>query len=249
MAKVNEIVKFLDKELKIRSIPDRSKNGLQVRCKSNIEKVGFAVDSDLLTLEKAKLNGVDMLIVHHGIIWKPLKYKDLVKKKISFLKKNNMSLYGAHLPLDAHEKYGNNIELCRILDLIKTKKFGGYEGAIVGFAGEFKEPKDINEIAQILDKKLETQCKVFEFGKKTIKKIGIVSGGGTDSLPDAVKQKKDCFLTGETGLGAYRRAQDYKMSMIVAGHYATETLGVKALMPVISKRFKVQTIFIDNKGI
>jgi len=249
MAKLKEIVDFLNKELKIKSIPDSSKNGLQVKAKTEITKIGFAVDSDLSTLEKAKEAKVDLLISHHGIIWLPLKYKDLLKKKIDFLKKSNISFYACHLPLDAHYNYGNNIELCRLLGLVKTRKFGKYHGATVGYSGEFKKPKSLNEIASILNKKLDTKCKVFAFGKKIIKSIGIVSGGGTDCLPDAVEQKKDCFLTGETGLGAYRRAQDYPMSLIIAGHYATETLGVKALMPVLSKRFKVQTVFIDNKAI
>ena len=249
MAKLINIVKFLNKELKIKSIKDSSQNGLQVNCKKEINKIGFAVDSSLAVLDKAKKAKVDMLIVHHGIIWKPLKYKDLITKKIAFLKKNKISFYGAHLPLDAHYNYGNNIELCRILGLIKTKKFGNYHGQPIGYSGEFKKSKTMDQISKVLNKKLHTRCKIFAFGKTKIKSIGIVSGGGSDCLPDAVKQKKDCFLTGETGLGAYNRAQDYKMSMIVAGHYATETLGVKALMPVLSERFKVKTIFIENNAI
>ena len=249
MAKLKEIVDFLNKELRVKYVKDHSKNGLQVKANTKIQKIGFAVDSSFSTIEKARKAKVDMLIVHHGIMWKPLKYKDLVNKKIDLLKKSNVSFYGVHLPLDAHHKYGNGIELCRLLGLVKTKKFGNYDKVLVGYAGEFKKPKRLKEIASIINKKLDTKCKVYDFGKNIVKKIGIVSGGGADCLPEAVKQKKDCFLTGEIGLGAYNRAQDYKMSMIVAGHYATETLGVKALMPILRKRFKVETLFIDNKAI
>lgn len=249
MAKLNDIVKFLNKELKIKSIKDSSMNGLQVKCKSQVNRIGFAVDGCLSTFELAKKAKVDLLIVHHGVKWKGQKYPELAKKRISFLKKNKISLCGYHLPLDAHSKYGNNIELCRSLSLIDTKKYAKYHGSPIGYSGEFKKPTSLNQIAKVLNKKLKTKCKIYDFGKKTIKSIGIVSGGGSDSIEETVKLKKDCFLVGETNLGSYQRAKDYKLSLIIAGHYATETLGVKALMPVINEKFKVKTVFIENKAI
>lgn len=249
MAQLNDIVKFLNKELRIKSIKDSSRNGLQVKCRNEVNTIGFAVDSSLSTFEKALRENVDLLIVHHGIKWKPQKYFEVTEKRINFLKKNKISLYACHLPLDAHSKYGNNIMLCRVLDLTKIKKFGKYHGESVGFSGELNRELDIYEAAEILNIRLNTNCKIFDFGKRRVKSIGIVSGGGADAIEDAVKEKKDCFLTGEIGLGEYNRAKDFGLSMIVAGHYATETLGVKALMPVLSKRFKINAVFIEDEGI
>lgn len=246
MAKLIEITKFLDKELKIKSIQDSSKNGLQVRCKNEVKKAGFAVDASLSTFELAKKANIDLLIVHHSLKWKPQKHREVYKKRLGFLEKNKISLYGVHLPLDSNEKYGNNIELCRILDLIEIKKFALYKGSKIGYSGKFKKSTNLEKISGILNKKLKTKCKFYSFGKKTIKSIGIVSGGGGDHIDDAFNEKLDCFLVGEIDLGDYNRAKDFKLSIILAGHYATETLGVKALMPIISKRFKVKTVFIDN---
>jgi dinuclear metal center YbgI/SA1388 family protein len=243
MAKLNSIVRFLNKELRIKKVKDASRNGLQVKAKTEINRVGFAVDPSLSTFEKAK---VDLLIVHHGIKWKPQKYKELTRKRIEYLKKNNISLYACHLPLDCHYKYGNNIELCRLLGLRDTKKFGGYHGAKIGYEGVFSRPVKIGRIAQLLNKGIKTKCDVYPFGKKQIRSVGIVSGGGSDAIEDAVKEKLDCFLVGEINQGAYNRAKDYGLNMIVAGHYATEITGVKALMPLMKERFKVQTVFIDN---
>ncbi len=247
MVKLSKIKVFLDKELKIRKIKDYSKNGLQVKCKEEVKKIGFAVDGCLSTFEKAKKNKVDLLVVHHGIKWKTQKCKELDKKREQFLKKNNISLYAAHLPLDLHSQYGNGIELCRILGLVKTKKFGKYHGIKVGYKGEFVSGIGINKIANILNKSLKTKCDVFPFGKKKIKSIGIVSGGGSDAMEEAVKDKLDCFLVGEINLGAYNRAKDYKMNMVAAGHYATETGGVKALLRLLKQKFNIETIFIDNQ--
>jgi len=245
MPSLLQIVRFLNKELNIRKIFDTSKNGLQVKNKKRIKKVGFAVDACLSTFEKAKKAKVDLLIVHHGLKWKKNKYKELTKKREDFLNKNQIALYAAHLPLDLHSKYGNNIQLCKLLELTKIKKFGRYYGFKIGYKGQFKKPITINKLANILNKKLKTKCMILPFGKKIIKSIGVVSGGASGVLEDAVKEKLDCFLLGEIPLNAYHRAKDYKINMIVAGHYATETLGVKALMPILKQKFNVKTVFID----
>ena len=159
MVSLDKISKFLDKELRIKKIKDSSKNGLQIKAKKDIKKVGFAVDCCLSTFEKAKKAGVDLLIVHHGIKWRPQKYKELTEARTLFLKKNKIALYGAHLPLDAHKDYGNNIGLCRILQLKEIKKFGKYHGASIGFKGKFRKNKSLKEIANILNKNLKTRCR------------------------------------------------------------------------------------------
>jgi len=245
--KLNTIVRFLNKELKISKIKDDSKNGLQVRCNPEVKKIGFAVDGCLSTFEKAKKAKVDLLIVHHGIKWSPQKKPEINKKREMFLKKNKISLYGVHLPLDAHNKYGNNIVLSILLGLKNIKKFGKYRGSKIGYMGKFEKATPLNAIAKLLNKKLKTKSKVYVFGKKTIKTIGVVSGGGALAIQEALKERLDCLLTGEMGLGDHNWAQDTKLSMIIAGHYATETVGVKALMPLLKGRFGVKIVFIENK--
>jgi dinuclear metal center YbgI/SA1388 family protein len=246
MVSLSKIRTYLDKELNIKKIKDSSKNGLQVKCNQEVKRIGFAVDGCLSTFIKAKKLKIDLLIVHHGIRWKPQKYKEITKKREEFLKKNNISLYGAHLPLDAHENYGNNIELCRLLNLKKTKKFGRYNGFKIGYNGIFNKPVSIGYISDKISDSLKIRCNVYSFGRKKIRSIAIVSGGGASSIEEAIKKNLDCFLVGEIDQGAYCRIRDYKLNVITAGHYATETLGVKALMQPLKEKFNVQTIFIDN---
>ena len=198
------------------------------------------------TFEKAKKANIDLLIVHHGIKWKPQKYRKLARQRIAYLEKNNIALYACHLPLDSHSNYGNNIELARLLNLKEIKKFGAYHGAKIGYEGVYSKPLHISTVANILNSSLNTKSDVYTFGKRSIKSVGIVSGGGSDAIEDAVKENLDLFVVGEMSLGAYNRAKDYKLSIIVAGHYATETVGVKALMPLIKEKFKTRTVFIDN---
>jgi len=243
MVLLKEIVEFLDGELGVKDVEDSSNNGLQVSGNKGVKKIAFAVDACMEVFEKAK--DFDMVIVHHGISWDDsLKYLTGINySRVKFLIDNNISLYGAHLPLDKHPKHGNNAELCRIFGLKHIHGFGDYNGQVIGFAGE----RDISlkEFIKEIEKKLDTKCLLFEFGKKQIKKIGVVSGGGSSALNEAIEKGLDCFVTGEVPHHTYQLAKEGNINLIAAGHYATETFGVKALMNILKEKFDVDVKFID----
>lgn len=245
---IKNITSFLNRTLRVRSIKDSSVNGLQVRsCKTGeINTIGFGVDGCISTFEKARRLDVDLLVVHHGITWRPQKDKDLANARAAYLKKSNMALYAAHLPLDLHEDCGNNIQLCRLLKLQELWKFGRYHGIKIGYAGIFKKAITPDAVASLLNKKLKTTCRIYRFGKERIRTIGVISGGGGDVLHDAVKERLDCFLVGEIDLAVYNAAKEHGMNLIVAGHYATETVGVRALMLPVGDAFGVTTVFVSD---
>lgn len=248
-ATIAAISRFLNSTLQVRSIKDASRNGLQVRSRKTgaIRKVGFAVDGCLSTFEKAKKRGVELLVVHHGISWRPQKDRDLEMARAAWLKKNNMALYAAHLPLDLHEEYGNNMQLCRLLGVQDPVRFGKYHGIRIGYAGTFKKAVSLDALASVLNRDLDTQCRIFPLGNKRIGTIGIISGGGGSLLKEACAAKLDCFLVGEIDLAVYNAAREYGMNLIVAGHYATETVGVKALMALVRENFGVDIVFVADK--
>ena len=247
-ASAANIAGFLNRTLQVRKIRDSSANGLQVRSDSTgiIKKVGFAVDACLSTFEKAKKLKVGFLVVHHGIKWRKQKNRDLAKQRTAYLIRNRMALYAAHLPLDLHRIYGNNMQLSRMLDVQHLRKFGRYHGIKIGYAGTFKQSVTINAIKEILNRKLRTKCRVFPFGRERIRSIGIISGGGGSLLLEACREKLDCFLVGEIDLTVHNTAKELGMNLIVAGHYATETVGVRSLMPLIRDTFGVETVFVDD---
>ena len=248
-ATIAGISRFLNSTLRVRSIKDASVNGLQVRSRKTgvIKKVGFAVDGCLSTFEKAKKQGIELLVVHHGISWRPQKDRELEKARTAWLRKNNMALYAVHLPLDLHEEYGNNMQLCRLLGVQDPVRFGKYHGIRIGYAGTFKKATTLDALASLLNRDLDTQCSVFPFGKKGLRSIGIISGGGGSLLKEACTAGLDCFLVGEIDLAVYNAAREYGMNLIAAGHYATETVGVKALLPLVREFFGVDTVFVSDK--
>lgn len=244
----HDVSEFLNKELKITDIEDDSNNGLQVENQGRIKKIGFAVSATMEVFELAKKSACQMIVVHHGISWKDsLKFiTDVNYKRMKFLINNNIALYGCHLPLDKHAKLGNNIQLSKSLGLKNIKEFGEYNKFTIGFMGNLKKEISLRDFVKIIEDKLKTTCDVLDFGKNKVKKVAIISGGGSRMADQAAKHKADVYLTGEPSLSAYSIAKELSINLVYAGHYATETLGVKALAALLKKRFGVKTVFLDT---
>jgi len=247
-ATIRNIAAFLNRTLCVRTIKDASVNGLQVRSEKNgsIKTVGFAVDACISTFRKARKRNVDLLVVHHGIKWRPQKDRETARRREAYLRENALALYAVHLPLDLHPRYGNNSELCRLLELRDVGKFGRYHGIKIGFQGTFGSKAAPSDVARLLNRRLATRCRVLALGPDRMRTMGVISGGGGSMLAEAVKEGLDGFLVGEIDLAVYNAAAESGINVIAAGHYATETLGVKALMPLVAERFTVKTVFIDD---
>ncbi len=248
MTKLKDIVKFLDNYLKISEIKDESWNGLQFEEKENINKIVFAENASADIFKKAVQEKGDLIIVHHGHFWKEgnPSFRNWGRERLEILLKNKISLYAAHLPLDCHKEVGNNAQLLKLLGAKIKIGFGKYEGQIISFIGEFKKPILAKEIVKKLIQKLGVKCTPILFGPTKIKTIAVCSGGGGYGIFfEALNKKVDLYLTGDT-IDIYTTAKDAKFNVIFAGHYATETVGLKSLMEVVRKKFEVKTIFIDD---
>ena len=243
MATAQIISSFLDQQLKVSCISDRSINGLQIESSVMVHKIGFAVDACMESFELAVKTGCQMLVVHHGLVWGGIKAVcGSTYSRLAYSIKNQLALYASHLPLDLHPEYGNNIQLARLLCLSEIEHFGKYEGIDIGFMG--KTSTSLGEIKKILAKSgIKTDC--LAFGKTEISTIAVVSGGACDVLPQAIAQKVDLFITGEPVHQAYQEAKENGINVIFGGHYETEVWGVKALMPLLQEQFKVAVEFLD----
>ena len=244
---LKKIVSYLDKELKIKSIKDDSCNGLQFKGKSEVKKIAFGVDACLELFEKAEHRKADMIMVHHGMLWKNKTLKDLndiERIRFGILKKNKISHYVCHLPLDAHPKLGNNAQLSELFNFKNLKSFGEYEGTKIGYYGELKKPIKINEFVNYVSRKVG-KPRTLLFGSKIVKKLGIVSGSGTEAIKEMNKLKIDTILIGEHKHSTYHKAKELRVNVVSAGHYATEIFGVKAVAKDLEKKFGVETEFID----
>jgi len=247
MADLNRIVAFLNREMHIEEYPDASHNGLQVENSGSVNKICCGVDASMEFFKRAQKTGADLLICHHGISWgDSLKQiTGLNYRRLAFLLKHDIALYACHIPLDAHSQLGNNALLCKALGLRNKKLFGDYRGKLIGYYGSLPRSHKYALLKKRVEKILGNSVHSLEFGKKSVKTIGVVSGGGSDWIEEADRLKIDVFLTGEASLAGYNTANDCGINVIFGGHYATESFGVKALGKDLEKKFAVKSEFID----
>ena len=248
MTELKKMVAFLDKELCLEAFSDSSNNGLQVENSGKVKKVCCGVDASMEFFVAARDAGAHLLICHHGLSWgnSLAHITDLNYTRLKFLIENDMALYAAHLPLDAHPRYGNNALIIKALGLKHLKPFGMYNGSFIGFEGAFDKAMTYSAFKKRVSKVTgcsELQC--MDFGRKHIKTVAVVSGGAAGEIAEAGKKGIDVYLSGEAGLVAYSLAQEYGINAVFAGHYATEVFGVRALGELLSKRFSVPSNFID----
>jgi len=244
-ATLKQIASFLDRELDIAGFTDSSANGLQVEGRAEVRRVGLAVDACMPSFRAAAERGCDLLIVHHGLIWDGVRaVRGVFRKRLAFLLENDIGLYAAHIPLDAHAKLGNNVLLARALGLKKLKPFCRYRGRDISFAGELARPVSACELAARMAKKLATKTRVVGDRRARVRRIGVVSGGGSFAVNEAEEVGLDALFTGEGTHAADLDAAESGVVVIYAGHYETETLGVKAVGKALAKRFGVRTEFL-----
>lgn len=243
--KLKTLVGFLNKELDVENIRDESLNGMQVEGGPDVRKVGFAVDAAMATIKKAKKEGCDILIVHHGLFWKTIKpMSGILGRRVKAIFDSGMTLYAVHLPLDSHPKYGNNIQLAKLFGLKNLKRFADYKGQVIGYKGTIPSTSVSNFVMTMRDK-LDSNVSVYDQGKEKISTIGISSGGSAFSVHEAIEAELDALMIGESGHSHYHEFLESGINIFVGGHYATETWGLKALQKLLEKKFKVKTVFID----
>jgi len=241
-----ELVQYLDEYLQVGRIQDESRNGLQVEGRPEVRHLALAVDACLDTFQQAGQVGADLLIAHHGLYWEA--YRPLVGahlRRIRALLEHDLSLYAVHLPLDAHPEVGNNAVLAQILGLEVVGPFGDYHGVRVGLEARPAGPVAPQEFARLVQERLEVPVTLQAYGPPQVRRVGIVSGGGASLIRQFGEEGMDLFLTGERSHSYYHMAGELGIHVVYAGHYVTETVGLKALGRHLAERFGLQTSFLD----
>lgn len=229
---------------------DASPNGLQVGPETGeVEHVAVAVDAAEATVEAAAEAGADLLLTHHGIVWGGMeRLTGTHYRRMAPLIENDMPLYVSHLPLDGHQELGNAAGLAGLLELTDCDPFGAVGPEYVGQCGHVTDGYTASELRSVLERELDTggqSVQVLDFGPAEIRDIAIVTGSGSDWIDEAVEEGVDALVTGEGKQKAYHEAREAGLTVVLAGHYATETFGVQALADVLEE-WGLKTTYIDH---
>ena len=246
MPTVSEFVDYANDYLRVEEIEDwpNALNGLQIENSGKVTKIGAAVDVSTRVLAAAAKKNVDLLIVHHGLFWPGLlSVTGSLRRQLKIAFENDIALYSAHLPLDVHAKVGNNAQLASALGLKSTKRFLKEKGRAVGLKAKTSVSRAV--LVRKLKTVLRGPVKTFNFGPASPKKVGIVTGAAGSEIYRVAEEKIDTFITGEAPHWAAVAAEELGMNLLLGGHYATETFGVKALAAHLSQRFALPWEFLN----
>jgi dinuclear metal center YbgI/SA1388 family protein len=247
-AALSDILTELDSLLQPNRFHDYCPNGLQVPGPAEITSIATGVSANIDLFELATAERADLLIVHHGILWgdSPSPIDLPLKRRLQTLFDANIALAAYHLPLDAHPEIGNNALLARALGAEAIEPFALHHGEPIGCLARFSgEGLPASELFARIRRATSREPLVFDSGPALVKSLALVTGAGADYLADATAVGADAFLTGEPAERVMAQARESGLHFIAAGHYATETFGVKRLGEHLAERFSLRHVFLD----
>ena len=248
MARVADLIEHLDAILEPGAYPDLGPNGLQVPGAGEVQRVVTGVSANKALIDRAIELGAQLLLVHHGLFWdfQPTGLSPLQAERLRALFRHDVGLAGYHIPLDAHAEHGNNALLAEGLGCADHQPFGAWRGATIGRRGQFAgDGVAADELWRRVAELTGREPLVQGAGPERVRTIGIVSGSGADALDEAVGLGLDAFLTGEPREHVMGEAGEAGIHFVAAGHYATETFGVRRLGELLAARFGVEHEFAD----
>jgi dinuclear metal center YbgI/SA1388 family protein len=242
MASRDEIVAYADEYLDVASYPDYGPMGVQVVGAPEVRKVACGVSASRELFERAATAGAQMLLVHHGLFWErdTRVVGEALRGRLETLFHGDLSLVAYHLALDAHPEVGNNALLADELGITREGRFTDW-----GYGGRLEQPAPVSEFSALVQEKLERPPLVFSYGPELIERVAVLSGGAARYLTEAAAEGYHCFVTGEADEPTKYAAKEAGIHFIAGGHYATETLGVRALAAKLADEFDVEWEFLD----
>ncbi|MDD3117318.1 MAG: Nif3-like dinuclear metal center hexameric protein [Victivallaceae bacterium] len=249
MVKISELTAYLNDLLNFPEFAgDVSNNGLQVEACSEVNKVLCGVDASLALFEAAVAAKADLVIVHHGISWgaEPRRFDGWVGRRLALLFQNQISLYAAHLPLDAHPVIGHNAQLAKMIGLNECAMFCCYDGVQIGVRGILSEPCSAAALCAIYEKNLACAGVVYGDGQRMVRRVGCISGGaGHAGLDAAIDSGLEVLITGEMTHELWHQAKENELAVIALGHYCSEKPGILMLSELLNEKFNLVTEFAD----
>ncbi len=242
------VAEYLDELLSSHRIQDYpgAVNGLQIGGEGPLSRIIAAVDAcEAVVAEAARVEGT-LLIVHHGLFWGgALPVTGAFRRKLKAALDGDLALYSSHLPLDLHPELGNNVLLARALGLRSTKPALEMKGTPIGMLGTIS-PTDREAFVTLVAEAVGGAVHVAPGGPETISRVLVVSGGAGGEVSRAAALGVDAFVTGEGPHWSYTAAEECRVNLLYAGHYATETFGVKALAAHLSAKTGLPWSFLDH---
>jgi dinuclear metal center YbgI/SA1388 family protein len=252
MTRLPDVVAYLDSTLRTSEVPDYESafNGLQLSSAGTVTRIAGAVDYSANTVAAALRERADLLVVHHGMFWRgthPI--VGLAFDRLRDAIAGGLAIYSSHIPLDMHPEWGNNALLAKELALTPDATFGVFRGVEIGTSGATDvATADLVKRARAFSSQFETTVVATPFpSDRRTRRWAIITGAGVNSaiLAEAKARGVDTLIVGEGTHHSAVEAIELGVAVLYCGHYATETVGVRALVAHVASRFNVPSVFVN----
>ena len=249
MEELNNIVEFLETELRTKEVRDYpgAMNGLQLENDGSVSRIVSAVDASLAVVTEAARVPGTLLLVHHGMFWQGAKpIVGAFYKKIGSAVAANLAIYSSHLPLDMHPTLGNNVLLAEAIGLSSIRPILMKDGWATGMAGEWAGT--LADLGESVSSVVRRDVRICAGGPEKVGTVAIITGGAGSEVSKIADLNIDTFVTGEGPHWSFIESEERCMNIIYAGHYATETFGVRRLGQDVARNFGLEFEFVERDG-
>lgn len=230
MVIINDIYAFLNEIAPVRYQMDFDNAGFLVGDGGTaVKNALLALDiTDAVIAEAIELRA-QLIVSHHPLIFTPLRHAttdDLAGRKVLTMARHGISAICMHTNLDAAEGGVNDV----LADLFGIRQRAAFADGC-GRVGKI-DPITVPELAALAQRKLAALCNAPDTGTavqvkfadtgKPVHRLAVISGAGGSLFAEAIAEDADCLLTGEANHHHALDAKRLGLSLIAAGHYATE---------------------------
>ncbi len=240
-----EFARYVEDFLSASRFNDYCPNGLQVEGRPRIRRLATAVTASRRAIEQAVEAGADALLVHHGYFWRgeDPRVVGVSRRRLGLLLQHDLNLFAYHLPLDAHAKVGNNVQLARVCGWPVSGRGGDRD---LVFYGDLPRPIGAAELAASLAAALGREPLLVGDEARVVRRLAWCTGGAQDALDEAIALGADAYVSGEISERTTHLAREAGVLYAAAGHHATERYGVQALGAHLAEVFGLAHRFIDD---
>ncbi len=244
MIKTTEIIQHLDSLLKPQRFRDYAPNGLQVEGAPTVRRLVTAVSASQAAIDFAIAEGAQALLVHHGYFWKgeALPLTGLKRQRLAALLAHDINLIAYHLPLDQHERFGNNALFAEHFDCLDV--WQSEVEALIWHAEI--QPIGGAELAQRLGASLGREVLALGPVPEQVTRISWCTGAAQDYFQRAIAEGAQVFISGEYAERSYHEANELGALYLSCGHHASERAGVRALGQYLGEEFGLEVAFFDE---
>ena len=207
-----------------------------------VHKVMLASDATDDVVQQAVLQGVDMLITHHPLLFSAVKRiteDDFIGRRLINLIKNDICYYAMHTNFDVMGMADAAADLlklhhCQVLEVTYEDEVSK-EG--IGRIGRLSHEMSLKECAQYCKTVFDiSNVRIYGDEDAPIETVAIVPGAGDDYIKNALSMGADVFITGDIGHHDGLDAMEQGLAVIDASHYGIEKLFVPYMAEVFASR-------------